>query len=278
MAISASDVKKLRDITGAGMMDCKKALNDANGDMAQAEKILKEMGLAAVAKRQDRATENGRVFAAVKGNKAVLLELSCETDFVAKNDQFKKLGEDMCEVILDKGYTEINDELTGMVANLIAIIKENMAVKKFKLIDIPANGYAATYIHGEGSVAVVVVFTSDKAEAFANPVVQEFTHDCALHVAAFRPQFLKPEVVSKEFEEDQLSIFRKQVESMDKPEKVKEGIVRGKLNKLYSEICFLNQPFVKDDSVSVSKKMAEVAKAANAKLDITECDFYQAGV
>ena len=111
MAISASDVKKLRDITGAGMMDCKKALNEANGDMAQAEKILKEMGLAAVAKRQDRATENGRVFTYVQGNKAVLLELSCETDFVAKNDQFKELGENMCKVIVEKGYTEINHAL-----------------------------------------------------------------------------------------------------------------------------------------------------------------------
>ena len=124
MAITASDVKKLRDITGAGMMDCKKALNEANGDMAQAEKILKEMGLAAVAKRQDRATENGRVFVDAANGKAVLLELSCETDFVAKNDQFKALGEEMCRVILEKGYTEPNDELKGMVDGLIAIIKE----------------------------------------------------------------------------------------------------------------------------------------------------------
>ncbi len=278
MAISASDVKKLRDITGAGMMDCKKALNDANGDMAQAEKILKEMGLAAVAKRQDRATENGRVFTAVKGNKAVLLELSCETDFVATNDQFKELGDNMCAVILEKGYTEINEELNAMVAALIAVIKENMAIKKFQLIDIPENGYASTYIHGAGSVAVCVVFTSDNAAAFENEAVKEFTHDCALHVAAYRPQFLNTTVVPKEFEEEQLSIFKAQVASMDKPEKVLDGIVRGKLNKLYSEICFVNQPFVKDDSMSVSKKMAEVAKAAGCKLDIVSCDFYQAGV
>ena len=278
MAISASDVKKLRDITGAGMMDCKKALNDANGDMAQAEKILKEMGLAAVAKRQDRATENGRVFSYVAGNKAVLLELSCETDFVAKNDQFKELGENMCKVILEKGYTEINDDLNAMVAGLIAIIKENMSVKRFKVIDVPANGYASTYIHGEGSVAVCVVFESDNAAAFDNEAVKEFTHDCALHVAAFKPQFLNTESVSKEYEAEQLSIFQAQVASMDKPAKVLEGIVRGKLNKLYSEVCFLNQPFVKDDSMSVSKKMAEVAKASGAKLSIVSCDYYQAGV
>ena len=122
MAITAADVKKLRDITGAGMMDCKKALTDADGDMAQAEKILKEMGLAAVAKRQDRATENGRVFTKVAGGKAVLLELGCETDFVASNEKFKALGEELCDTILAKGYTEPNDELKGMVDALIATI------------------------------------------------------------------------------------------------------------------------------------------------------------
>ena len=190
MAITASDVKKLRDITGAGMMDCKKALNEANGDMAQAEKILKEMGLAAVAKRQDRATENGRVFVEAANGKP--------GDFVAKNDQFKALGEEMCRVILEKGYTEPNDELKGMVDGLIAIIKENMAIKRIRVISIPANGYAATYLHGEGSVAVVVGFESDNAAAFENDAVKEFPHDCALHVAAFKPQFLSTNSDTKE--------------------------------------------------------------------------------
>lgn len=127
MAITAEEVKKLRDITGAGMMDCKKALTQSNGDFAAAEKILKEMGLAAVAKRQDRATNNGRVFVKVGKDKAVMVELSCETDFVASNDQFAELGENICTVALDKGYREINEELEGMVTDLITIIKENMA-------------------------------------------------------------------------------------------------------------------------------------------------------
>ena len=278
MAITAADVKKLRDITGAGMMDCKKALAEADGDMAQAEKILKEMGLAAVAKRQDRATENGRVFTLVKGDKAVLLELSCETDFVASNEKFKALGESLCEEVLAKGYTEPNEELKSMVDALIATIKENMTLKRFTVIDVPSGGYVATYIHGEGSVAVDVIFSSDNPAVFENEAVKEFTHDCALHVAAFKPQFLNAASVTKEYEEEQLSIFRAQVASMDKPEKVKEGIVRGKLNKLYSEICFLSQPFVKDDSMSVEKKMAEVAKAAGAKLEIVSFKYYQAGV
>ena len=282
MAISAADVKKLRDVTGAGMMDCKKALTEANGDFAQAEKILKEMGLAAVAKRQDRATENGRVFVKTGNGKAVILSLSCETDFVAKNADFAKLGDDLCSVILEKGYTEINDELTGMVEALIAIIKENMHLVKFNVVDIAADEYASTYVHGDGAVSVLVVLKSDKPEIFSDAEVAEFTHNLALHAAAYKPQFLSDKVVDAAYQEEQLSIFRKQVESdeklMAKPEQVREGIVRGKLSKLYKEVCFLDQPFVKDDTKSVTQMLGEVGKAHGAKLDIVSYFVYQAGV
>ncbi len=282
MAISAADVKKLRDITGAGMMDCKKALSEADGDFAKAEKILKEMGLAAVAKRQDRATENGRVFVKAGNGKAVILSLSCETDFVAKNADFAKLGDDLCTVILEKGYTEINEELTGMVEALIAIIKENMHLVKFDVVDIASDEYASTYIHGDGAVAVLVVLKSDKAEIFGEADVKEFTHNLALHAAAYKPQFLSDKVVDAAYQEEQLSIFRKQVESdeklMAKPEQVREGIVRGKLSKLYKEVCFVDQAFVKDDTKSVQQMLGEVGKAHGAKLDIVSYYVYQAGV
>ncbi len=280
--ISASDVKKLRDITGAGMMDCKKALTQADGDFAGAEKILKEMGLAAVAKRQDRATENGRVFVESDGKNVVMLSLSCETDFVAKNEDFKKLGEDLCKVILEKGYTEPNDELKAMVDALIAIIKENMNLVSFSLTAIPENGYCATYVHGEGAVAVSVVLTADNKAAFENEAVKEFAHDLALHCAAYKPQYLSDKVVEKAYEEEQLGIFRAQVAQDEKlaskPDKVKEGIVRGKLQKLYKEICFLDQAFVKDDSKSVAQALADCGKAAGAKLDIVSYAVFQAGL
>ncbi len=282
MAISAADVKKLRDETGAGMMDCKKALTEANGDFAQAEKILKEMGLAAVAKRQDRATENGRVFVKTGNGKAVVLSLSCETDFVAQNKDFAKLGDDLCTVILEKGYTEINAELEEMVNALIAIIKENMHLVKFVVYDVPADAYASTYIHGDGAVAVLVMLKSDKPEIFKEADVEELAHNLALHAAAFKPQFLDEKAVSKEYEEEQLGIFRKQVESDEKlaskPDQVKEGIVRGKLSKLYKEVCFLDQAYVKDDSKSVKQMLQETGKAHGASLDITAYEVYQAGV
>lgn len=280
MAISAQDVKKLRDITGAGMMDCKKALTQANGDFAQAEKILKEMGLAAVAKRQDRATENGRVFVKTDGKKAVLLSLSCETDFVAKNKDFEKLGEDICSVVLEKGYTAVNDELHQMVNDLIAIIKENMALEKLVVVDVAS--YAATYIHGEGAVAVLVNLSSDKPEIFQEEDVKVLSHDLALHAAAFKPQFLNAESIDKAYEEEQRGIFLAQVEQDEKlkskPEKVKSGIVNGKMQKLYSEICFEDQKFVKDDSKSVKEAIAEVAKKHDAKISIVNYYVFQAGV
>ena len=282
MAISASDVKKLRDLTGAGMMDCKKALTQADGDFAGAEKILKEMGLAAVAKRQDRATENGRVFVKVANGKAVLLSLSCETDFVAKNADFAKLGDDMCSLILEKGYTEPNAELQSMVDGLIAIIKENMHLVKFSVYDVPADSKAYDYLHGEGNVAVLVVLKSDKVEAFTSDAVNELGHDLALHAAAYKPQYLSDKVVDKAFEAEQLDIFQKQVAGdeklANKPEKVREGIVRGKLGKLYKEICFLDQAFVKDDTKSVSQALAEAGKSVGATLELTAYGVYQAGV
>ena len=282
MAINAADVKKLRDITGAGMMDCKKALTEANGDFAAAEKILKEMGLAAVAKRQDRATENGRVFVKSANGKAVILSLSCETDFVAKNADFAKLGDDLCTVILEKGYTEINEELEGMVNALIAIIKENMHLVRFTVVDVNADEYAATYIHGDGAVAVLVLLKSDKPEVFKDADVEELAHNLALHAAAYKPQFLSDKVVDKAYEEEQLSIFQKQVEGDEKlaskPENVRQGIIRGKLSKLYKEICFLDQAYVKDDTKSVSQMLAETGKAHGAKLDIVSYFVYQAGV
>lgn len=279
-AISASDVKKLRDLTGAGMMDCKKALTQADGDFAQAEKILKEMGLAAVAKRQDRATENGRVFVMTDDKNAVLLSLSCETDFVASNEEFKALGENMCKTILEKGYSEPNEELKGMVDALIATIKENMNITKMHTESVDT--YAATYIHGNGAVAVLINMHADNKDVFNNADVQEVAHDLALHAAAYKPQYLDEKNVDKAYEEEQLSIFTAQVDQdpkmANKPEQVKANIIKGKLSKLYKEICFNEQAFVKDDSKSVKQVLSELSKKYGCDITISSYIVYQAGV
>jgi len=277
MEIKAATVKELRDTTGAGMMDCKKALVKAEGDFNAAIKILQEMGLAAVAKRADRATDNGRIFTKITNDKAVLVEISCETDFVAKNDDFKKLGDDMCEVIIEKNYSEINDELNAMVAELIAKIKENMSLKQVLVFNLSETEYATTYIHGAGEKGVLVEFKADSANAFQNDSVKEFCQDCALHVAAYTPTFLNSDSISADQIKELEEIFTKQALGMGKPEKIVPNIVKGMLTKHFKEVCFVDQAFIKDDKLSVSQKMNEVAKAAGCKLEITGFQMYTTG-
>ncbi|MFA5570768.1 MAG: translation elongation factor Ts [Sphaerochaetaceae bacterium] len=278
MEISAAIVKKLRDATGAGMMDCKKALVQAEGDFAKAERILKEMGLAAMAKRADRATENGRVFTLVKDDKAVILEMSSETDFVARNQDFINLGNELCEDVIVGNHTEVTDAMQEKVNNLISTIKENMALKRFKALDIGDNEYVSQYIHGEGTLGVIVKIKADNKEVLASEKVQEFANDCALHVAAFNPQYFSKDSVDPTYLNEQKEIFTTQTLALDKPEKVVAGIVQGKLNKHLSEICFLQQPFVKDDSKSVEQTLAALAKEVDSPLSIETYVLYRVGV
>ena len=278
MQITADVVKKLRDATGAGMMDCKKALVQAEGDFAKAEKLLKEMGLAAVAKRAGRATNNGSVFTLVKDGKAVLLEMACETDFVARNKDFVALGKELCEDVIAQGYTSIVGELEAKVQDLITKIKENMSLKRFIVWDVSQNQMVSEYIHGEGSLGVLVKLESDTPEALSNEAVKEFANDCALHVAAFTPRYLSSDRVDDDYIAEQTDIFTKQTLALGKPEKVVPGIVQGKLNKHFSEICFLQQPFVKDDSQSVEKVLASLSKDTGAKLSVTDYMLFRVGV
>lgn len=276
MEIKAADVKALREKTGAGMMECKKALVETNGDAAAAEKLLKEKGLAAVEKRAGRATSEGRVFIKIQDNKAVICELTCETDFVAKNADFIQIGNDIVNTVFEKGYTEVNKELSDMLLDLATKIRENMSLRRLQVIDVPAGAVVSSYVHSDGKTGVVVVITADK-DVSNSDVVKEFAYDCCLHMAAFTPAYIKREDVDEAYIAEQTEIFTKQVESLDKPENVKAGIVKGKINKHLADICFMDQPFVKDDKVSVAKKMEEIGKAADAKLTMAQVVLYQLG-
>lgn len=276
MEIKAADVKALRERTGAGMMECKKALVETNGDAAAAEKLLKEKGLAAVEKRAGRATSEGRVFIKIQDNKAVICELTCETDFVAKNADFIQIGNDIVNTVFEKGYTEVNKELSDMLLDLATKIRENMSLRRLQVIDVPAGAVVSSYVHSDGKTGVVVIITADK-DVSNSAVVKEFAYDCCLHMAAFTPAYIKREDVDEAYIAEQTEIFTKQVESLDKPENVKAGIVKGKINKHLADICFMDQPFVKDDKVSVAKKMEEIGKAADAKLTMAQVVLYQLG-
>ena len=281
MDIKASDVKALREKTGAGMMECKNALVETHGDFPKAEKLLKEKGLAAVEKRADRATNEGKIFVDVKKDKAILVELACETDFVSRNDDFKKLGNAVLERAYEKGYSAVNDELAGMVTDLATKIRENMSLKRVKVLPLSTNDYAINYIHGDGRIGVVVKISSDKKEALSDERVKTFAFDIALHIAAFNPMALDRSKIAAEHISEQEGIFRKQIEGDEKmkgkPASVVENILKGKVNKYLADICLLDQGFVKDEKQTVAKVLADLGKQVGGTLAIADYVYFRVG-
>jgi elongation factor Ts len=284
--ISAADVKKLREKTGAGPMECKKALQDSNGEFEKAEKLLKEKGLAAVEKRSGRATNEGKVFIKITGDglsgaSAVLVELASETDFVARNPEFIELGGKVAERALEKGYTEPNEELSAMVTGLATKIRENMGLKRLTVVKAADNEYLTSYIHGDGAIGVVVKLAADKAEALKNEEVKSLAFNIALHIAAFNPMALDRSKIDQAYIKEQEEIFRKQMEQDEnlskKPANVIDNILKGKVNKYLQEICLLEQGYVKDEKLSVEKVLAATGKQAGAALSITGYVYFKVG-
>jgi len=283
--ISALDVKNLREKTGAGIMDCKNALVETGGDFAKAEKLLKEKGLAAVEKRSGRATKEGKIFVKVKdqgaqGSKAVLVELVSETDFVARNPEFIALGGTIADIVLEKGYSEPNDELNNLVMDLAAKIRENMSLRRIKTVTAKAGEYLTSYIH-DGVIGVVVKFSADKDGAFNSEEVKSFAFTFALHVAAYNPYALDQAKIDQAWLKEQEEIFRKQTEQDEKmkgkPANVIDNIVKGKVSKFLKEICLMDQGYVKDDEKTVAQALADAGKKFGFKLAIEDYVYFKVG-
>jgi elongation factor Ts len=281
MDIKASDIKNLREKTGAGMMDCKKALVEANGDAVAAEKKLKEWGLAGVEKRAGRATNEGRIFIAERDTVIAAIEIACETDFVARNTDFINAGQKMAQLCLDRNYDKPNGDLETMIKDMASVIKENISLKRVALVKAGPTEHLHSYMHGEGKIGVIVRFKADNPAVYANPEVSGFIHDVALHIAAFNPMFLDQGKISAAWVKEQEEIFQKQVEGDEKmtgkPANVIQGILKGKLNKLMSEICLLDQGFVKDEKQKVASVMAAAGKAAGTTLSIVDYVYLRVG-
>ena len=277
MAVSPADVKKLRDKTLAGMLDCKKALIEADGDFAAAEKILKEKGLASADKRSGRSTEAGAVFTAVAGSTASAIELSCETDFVAKNAVFAENGKKIAGFIAENSVSEVNGDVENLVKEAISVLKENMAVKRIKSMSVSDSDAVVDYLHNGGQIGVMVKLSCDSAATAAKDEVKALGLDLALHAAAFNPSYLNRGSVDPSYLKEQEEIFMTQASNMDKPEKVIAGIVKGKLNKHLSQICFVDQAFVKNDKLSVAQAVAEVAKAVGGKIELNDYIYMTVG-
>jgi elongation factor Ts len=276
MEIKASDVKALREKTGAGMMECKKALEQTNGNSAEAEKLLKEKGLAAVAKRADRATAEGRIFVKQQNNKIAMVEVTCETDFVANNADFIALGAKLLDVTFEKGYTKVEKEHSDMLLELATKIRENMSVRRLCVIDIPACGVAASYVHSDHKTGAIVVINGS-----TDGKVKQFAYDCCLHMAAFTPTYITQSEVPQSYIDEQTEIFKAQIDQdekmKDKPENVRTGILKGKISKHLAEVCFVDQMFVKDDKKTVTAKLAETGKETGASLSFGKIVLYVLG-
>lgn len=259
MSVKIEDVKKLRTYTGAGLTACKEALEKANGDIAEAEKILQKEGLAASDARSGRPTSEGRVFVkeGPSHNKVQMFSVKCETDFVANSEGFKNIVNEIKDV----------EDLPSAIDKLKISMRENIQVGNFVSVNYNESCICRHYIHSNnkiGSIVVITDYDEDKVEK-----VKSFAYDCCLHAVAFTPDYLDKRFVPAEFIDEKKEIFSAQMDAdpkmASKPDKVKEGILNGKINKALSEVCFLLQPFVKDDKYTV----AEVLKrecGSNAKL------------
>ncbi|MDR2741140.1 MAG: translation elongation factor Ts [Treponema sp.] len=281
MGISAEDVKKLREKTGAGMMECKNALVETGGDFAGAEKLLKEKGLAAVEKRAGRATNEGKIFVTIKNNAAALVELASETDFVSRNPEFIALGEAIADQVLEKGYTGPNDELAGMVTDLATKIRENMGLKRVKLVTAGDREYLVKYIHGDGAIGVVVKLGAGNTEALQKEEFKTLAFNLALHIAAFSPAALDRDHINATFLNEQEEIFRKQLEGDEKlkgkPANVVDNILKGKVNKYLSDICLMEQGYVKDEKFSVAQVLSNTGKQLGTTINVVDYVYFKVG-
>lgn len=261
--ITAALVKELRERTGAGMMDCKKALTAVEGDMDKAIDFLREKGLAAAAKKAGRIAAEGVVgsFVSADGKIGAIVEVNCETDFVAKTDGFKKLVEKIAAHIVATKPADVEallaSELDGqtveaLVTASVAKIGEKISVRRFALYEAP-EGVVAAYIHGGGKIGVIVELKGGNAE---------LGKDVAMHVAAANPSYLERSQVPAAELEHEKEVLSEQAKNEGKPEKIIEKMVMGRINKYYKEVCLVDQEFVKDPDQTVGK----LVKAAGAEV------------
>ncbi len=282
--ISAKDVMKLREQTGAGMMDCKKALEEAEGDFDRAGDILRERGIAKAAKRASKVAAEGIVYALVEGNTGVLVEVNCESDFVSKGEKFHAVVETIAKFILEKRPADVAQLLTSdmgggktvetFVSEQTGVIGEKISVRRFTVYE--TNGLLETYIHMGGTMGVMLDFACPVSDA-----TKALAHDLALHTAFTKPAYLTAEEVSAETLDHEREILMQEVrndeKNANKPEKVIANIVEGKVKKFYEENCLLEQKFVKDDKVTVKQLIAQAAKETGAPVSLTRYVFYVMG-
>jgi len=292
MAISASQVKELREVTGAGMMDCKKALEESGGDMERAIDILRTKGLADLAKKAGRATNEGVIGAWTTDNAKIgaMVEVNCETDFVARNAEFQTFVAAVSEQVAVDAPNGIREGETALLTQqwkrnpsisveqalgeLVSKLGENMGISRFVRYEVPADGVIGTYIHGMGRIGVMVEIAGADSSV---PEVVTLAKDVAMHIAAASPICVLREEVPAVTVEHEMSIYKAQAAESGKPEAIQEKIASGRLEKFYKEVCLIEQAFVKDPDKSVEQLVAETSKAVGLALSVVRFERFVLG-
>ncbi|MBD5539488.1 MAG: elongation factor Ts [Desulfovibrio sp.] len=275
MAISAQMVKELREKTGAGMMDCKKALVEVNGDMEKAVDWLRQKGMAKAAKKSDRATCEGLVTSAVSadGKHMAMSSLMCETDFVARGDQFQNMAKRVAEAVLEHDPADAAglDGIVGdEVKQLIASVGENMRLGKFvRHTRAGDNEVVGQYIHANGKIGVLVFLTCGKAESVDKPEVKDLAKNLAMQVAATNPMALDASSLDAAAVEREREVYRQKALEEGKPANIVDKIAEGAVKKFQKEVCLLEQPYIRDDKKTVADVVREAAKAVNDTITVT---------
>jgi elongation factor Ts len=264
MGVTMKDIKELRSRTGAGVLDCKKALNKVDGDVEAAVEFLREKGMAAAAKKAGRIAAEGLVSLNISDDrkKGLLVEVNSETDFVAKNDNFQSLVSDISEHLMqsqadevetvedEKWFKDEGQTVNDVIKAAIASIGENINLRRFKKVE--TDGYLFGYTHMGGKIGVLVEFANEFDEEKA-----QTAKDIAMHIAAINPEFLDRDSVDAESIEKEKKIYKEQMLNEGKPEHIIDQIVEGKINKYYTQVCLLEQPFVRDDDQTVAEILEE---------------------
>ena len=285
MAFTAKDVQTLRERTGVGMMDCKKALVETDGDMEKAIDFLREKGLAAAAKKAGRIAAEGMVYADVYGKVGVVIEVNSETDFVAKNADFQAFVQDLAKIVADKAPASVEEllalpmgaeDVAAALREKILVIGENLSIRRFERYE----GDCVAYVHGGGRIGVLVKFEADAAASGSEALV-ECGKDVAMQIAAMNAPYLSeatvPADVIEHEKEVQLALIKNDPKNANKPEMVLEKMIIGKMRKYFEENCLLNQAFVKDGNINVAQYVEQQAKVAGGEMALVDFVRYEKG-
>ncbi len=280
MAISGADVKKLREMTGAGILDCKKALTEAEGDFDKAVEILRKKGASVAAKRAERSANEGVVVTKIwnDGKSGAIVEVNCETDFVANSDDFKNFANEVLEVVVENKPADkdalMNLEIGGVkvadkLNDVIGKIGEKIEISRFAIVE-TENGLVVDYIHHGANLGVMIKACNveEKTEE-----LETMLKDIAMQIAAMRPLYVKRDEVPAEAIEKEKEIYKEVARKEGKPEQILDRIAEGKLNKYFSEVCLLEQTFVKDNTKTVGQLLDEYNKAHGTNVTIEK--FYR---